>query len=61
LVVEPRILIERRELLPGPAKRPDLADVLFPGGMENAGSRIRLYLGVSDVDIQTALVPDPFA
>lgn len=56
-----KIVAERRKLLPGPTKRPDLVDVLFPGGLElEADGRAVLYLGVSDAEAQTAKVHDPF-
>ncbi len=57
---EPRILAERRELLPGPSKRPDLEDVLFSGGILCEESSAVLYVGVSDCEIQYMVVPNPF-
>lgn len=56
-----RILVERQDLRPGPSKRPDLADVVFPGGIERLPQGMaRLYLGVSDAHAQTAVIRDPF-
>ncbi|MCX4270642.1 MAG: DUF1861 family protein [Acetatifactor sp.] len=56
----PRILAERKELLPGPSKRPDLEDVLFSGGIICRGDEAVLYVGVSDCEIQYVVVPNPF-
>lgn len=51
----PRILFERRDLPPGPAKRPDLADVIFPGALVPAsgsggGGGVTVYCGVGDAE-----------
>lgn len=56
----PRILAERRELLPGPSKRPDLEDVLFSGGLLMEGGKAVLYVGVSDCEVQNIVVTNPF-
>lgn len=56
-----RIIARRSDLLPGPAKRPDLEDVLFSGGLERDGrGQAILYTGVSDAEIQCLSIPDPF-
>jgi hypothetical protein len=60
LLKEPTIIAERQDLLSGPSKRPDLADVLFPGGCVLHGDTATLYLGVSDAEIQTVVVENPF-
>ncbi|MCK9911679.1 DUF1861 family protein, partial [Microbacteriaceae bacterium K1510] len=57
-----RLIGERRDFLPGPAKRPDLEDVVFSGGLIRVGDgRAVLYAGISDADAQTLDIPDPFA
>jgi len=57
-----RIIAERMLLPEGPAKRLDLVDVLFPGGLEQLpGGKARLYLGVSDAEAMSCIVDDPFA
>ncbi|KGE70809.1 DUF1861 family protein [Spirochaeta lutea] len=56
---EPWNLICTREMLPpGPAKRPDLTDVLFPGGLGlTADKNLELYLGVSDAQAWRLVIP----
>lgn len=57
-----RIIAERRDVPSGPAKRPDLADVMFPGGIRRAaGGRAKLYVGVSDAEAYWLDIPDPYA
>ena len=60
LLKEPSIIVERQDLLPGPAKRKDLVDVLFPGGCVLQGDTATLYLGVGDADVQTVVIENPF-
>lgn len=51
-VENPRIIAEREDFLPGEAKRTDLEDVVFSGGLiinENVGV---LYAGISDAEAQ---------
>lgn len=56
-----QILFERRNLTPGASKRPDLADVIFPGGWINAGNgRLALYCGAGDAEAHTVSIPTPF-
>jgi hypothetical protein len=56
-----RIIAERQELPPGPAKREDLMDVIFPGGITfESPERALLYLGVSDAEAWTLEIPNPF-
>lgn len=55
------ILAERANLLEGPAKRDDLIDVLFSAGLvRHEDGTATLYTGVSDVEVQTVEVVDPF-
>ncbi|NLD26343.1 MAG: DUF1861 family protein [Acholeplasmataceae bacterium] len=55
------ILATRSEFLPGPAKRSDLVDVLFSGGLiRNDDLSASLYVGVSDAEVQSIEIIDPF-
>lgn len=55
------ILAERANLLEGPAKREDLIDVLFSAGLvRHKNGTATLYTGVSDVEVQTVEIMDPF-
>ena len=55
-------IIARRSYFPnGVAKRPDLVDVVFSGGMvRNGGGTAQLYAGISDVAAAVVELPDPF-
>lgn len=55
-------LIATRAMFPdGPAKRPDLVDVLFSGGLIRHGDgTASLYTGVSDAQAHVIKLPDPF-
>lgn len=56
-----KIIAERANLHPGPAKRDDLEDVLFSAGLVRHGNnKATLYTGVSDVEVQSIEVVDPF-
>lgn len=55
-----RIIATRAQFAPGPAKRPDLVDVVFSSGLEQAGDRFRFYAGTSDAEAQWLEIPDPF-
>lgn len=46
----PRILFERQDLPEGEAKRPDLRDVVFPGGREARDGTTTLVCGVGDAE-----------
>lgn len=55
------IIAERSDFLPGPSKRPDLADVVFSGGLvREGGGRATLYAGISDAEAQKLVIEDPF-
>ncbi|CAM3662404.1 DUF1861 domain-containing protein [Cohnella lubricantis] len=56
-------LIAARDMFPdGPAKRPDLVDVLFSGGLVRHGDgKATLYTGVSDAEAHRIVIDDPFA
>lgn len=52
------VILKREELPPGPVKRPDLSDVLFPGGLElSTEDRAILFLGVSDTECWCCDIP----
>lgn len=55
-------IIASRAMFPdGPAKRPDLVDVLFSGGLiRHPDGTASLYTGVSDAEAQVIDLPDPF-
>lgn len=56
-----KIIATRNELLEGEAKRPDIYDVLFSGGLiRNKGGIAELYAGVSDAEAQKVIIRDPF-
>ncbi|WP_027094191.1 DUF1861 family protein [Cohnella thermotolerans] len=55
-------LIASRDMFPdGPAKRPDLEDVLFSGGLHrHEDGTATLYTGVSDAEAHRIVIADPF-
>lgn len=55
-------LIAARDMFPdGPAKRPDLKDVLFSGGLHrHDDGTATLYTGVSDAEAHRIVIEDPF-
>lgn len=55
-----RIIAARDQFAPGPAKRPDLVDVVFSSGIEQVGDRTILYAGTSDAEAQWLEVDYPF-
>jgi hypothetical protein len=58
----PRMIAERGHFPEGAAKRPDLADVIFSGGLSRkADDSAILYAGLSDCEAGWAEIPDPFA
>jgi len=59
-VKEPTIILERRDLLPGPSKRPNLEDVIFPGGCVHNDATSTLYLGVGDAEVQKVVLENVF-
>jgi len=57
---EPVLLFERSDLGPGESKRPDLVDVVFPGGMRLDGDTVEIYCGAGDAEAYRVVVPSPF-
>jgi hypothetical protein len=56
-----KMIAERRDFPDGPAKRPDLTDVIFPGGLErHSDGTATLWAGVSDCEAHMASIMDPF-
>lgn len=57
---ELKMIAERKDFLPGPAKRPDLEDVIFSGGIKLNGEEAEFYAGVSDAEAQKIEMINPF-
>lgn len=56
------IIAERANFVEGPAKRPDLVDVVFSGGLiRHSDGTADLYAGISDAEAQKVTIKDPFA
>jgi hypothetical protein len=57
----PRIIADRSLFPDGPAKRPDLADVIFSGGLtRHWDGTATLFAGVGDAGAAYLRIPDPF-
>ncbi|RDE05055.1 DUF1861 family protein [Sphingomonas aracearum] len=54
------IIAARDQFAPGPAKRPDLVDVVFSSGIVCTGPGTRLYAGTSDAEAQWLDIAYPF-
>jgi len=56
-----KIIAERKMFIDGPAKSPDLKNVVFSGGLirKESGKAI-LYVGTGDTEAQTVEIDDPF-
>lgn len=55
-----KIIAERADFKPSPAKRPDLEDVVFSGGIIIQGRLAELYCGISDASAQSLTIVNPF-
>ncbi|MFA5235388.1 MAG: DUF1861 family protein [Bacilli bacterium] len=56
-----KIICERADFAPGAAKRPDLTDVVFVGGLvRHKNKTATLYTGLSDAEAHYAVIEDPF-
>ncbi|WP_077303051.1 DUF1861 family protein [Virgibacillus pantothenticus] len=56
---DPKIIAERSDFLEGPAKRPDLVDVVFSGGLLFEEKTATLYAGISDAGAQKLRIVNP--
>lgn len=55
------LIAVRNKFLPGAAKRSDLADVVFSGGLvRNEDGTATLYAGISDAEAHRLTIADPF-
>lgn len=55
------LIAVRANFMPGPAKRADLQDVVFSGGLvRQADGKAVLYAGTSDAQAQRITISDPF-
>lgn len=56
-----KILAKRSDLPDGEAKRSDIQDVIYPGGIvRNGKGKARLYVGVGDAEAYELTIEDPF-
>lgn len=55
-----KIIAVRDNFPKGEAKRPDLEDVIFSGGIKKEGEQWYLYAGLSDVEAGKIPIEDPF-
>lgn len=56
-----KIIAARKHFPPGPAKRPDLEDVIFSGGLRRNGDGTAvLFAGICDAWAAQITIPDPF-
>ena len=55
------LIATRANFPPGDAKRPDLVDVIFSGGLHRLpNGQVQFYAGVSDAEAHRIIIPDPF-
>lgn len=59
-IKDQKLIAIRRDFKPGEAKRPDLEDVVFSGGLVLNGERAVLYAGISDAEAQLIEIDNPF-
>ncbi|TLG72936.1 DUF1861 family protein [Culicoidibacter larvae] len=55
-----KMIFERSDLPAGASKRPDLIDVVFPGGMHLFDGVMQVYCGLSDAEAGRVIISDPF-
>lgn len=55
-----KIITTRSDLTPGQSKRPDLADVVFSGGLILNGDEAKLYVGAGDCEAHVVKIKNPF-
>lgn len=57
-----KLIAVRSNFADGPSKRPDLADVIFSGGLvRGENKKAQLYCGAGDAEGHTITIDDPFA
>lgn len=61
LLTSMELIATRSQFRSGAAKRSDLVDVIFSGGLERNDGGAVLYAGTSDAEAQRMVMPDPFA
>lgn len=60
-IEQEKIIAERADFAPSEPKRPDLADVVFSGGLiRKSDGYAELYAGIGDANAQKIIIPDPF-
>jgi hypothetical protein len=59
-IKEQKLIAIRNDFKNGQAKRPDLEDVVFSGGLVIHGDRAVLYAGISDAEAQYIVIDNPF-
>ncbi|MDM5153114.1 DUF1861 family protein [Bacillus sp. DX1.1] len=60
-ITDIQLISMRSNFLPGPAKRPDLEDVVFSGGLIRKGDGTAdIYAGIGDAEAQKMTIVDPF-
>ncbi len=56
-----RVIATRKNFPAAPAKRPELEDIIFPGGLvQNSDGTATLYVGLSDTSAGKITIPNPF-
>ncbi len=55
-----KIIAERKDFAAGPAKRADLVDVVFSGGIVIKDQKADIYAGISDAGAQKLEIENPF-
>lgn len=55
-----KIIATRKKIPKSHAKRPDLYNVIFPGGLIREGYKSKLYVGVADAEAFKLILDDPF-
>ncbi|MGM0138153.1 hypothetical protein IGI65_000567 [Enterococcus sp. DIV0755b] len=55
-----KIIAERKDFAAGPAKRADLVDVVFSGGIVLKDQKADIYAGISDAGAQKLEIENPF-
>jgi len=59
-ITQQKLIAIRNDFKSGAAKRPDLEDVVFSGGLVIAGDKATLYAGISDAEAQYLVIDNPF-